>query len=409
MAKTNLYLDMRGRAADGMGSLQLTLYNNRTTASLPLGVRLKPNQWKNSTVVNRPDSAQLNVAINKRKSEIDMRLLLLSSTRDIRYTTASELKKLLTGEKPVVKNTKHLLSSVFFEYMSQDISNGSREIYKTALNKILSYTGNRFVIEDIDYKWIVSFTKYMSKTQSINGRALYLRHLRAVCNYAVHTGIIDKYPFENYSIKTEPTSKRNISVETLREFYKFPVDATKQRYRDYFFLMFYLIGINAVDLLHATHDMVHNGRLEYRRTKTHSDLLSVKIEPEASILLEKYRGEQYLLEAMDKCCHYKYFLHRMNDSLGQIGPEIQEEIPSDNLFELPKIVTKVNPIVPDITSYYARHTWATFAHKLGISSDVIGLALGHSTKTRVTWVYIEPDRSQVDSANRRVIDYFMGI
>lgn len=414
MAKTGFYLDMRGKAADGMGSLQISVYYNNQTIFIPTGIRLSPSQWKNNTVVGRADSSELNAAISKKKADIDMRLALLSTSAlydgGIVYT-ARELKALLAGENKIKKETdRQTIDEVFSEFLRQDKANGSKEIYKSTWKKVQLFSkGKSPYMDTIDYRWLVDFNNHLVKTNSVNGRALYMRHLRAVCNFALRMGYMHQYPFEHFTIKTEPTQKRNISVELLREFYHYPTDPVKAKYRDYFFLMFFLIGINAVDLLHATHDMVHEGRLEYRRQKTHSDLLSVKIEPEAQVLLEKYKGNNYLLAAMDTCKHYKSFLHAMNDALGQIGPVIYSYEVGEDLFSEPTRVAKVEPIVPDITSYYARHTWATFAHKLGVSTDVIGLALGHSTRQRVTWVYIEPDRSKVDDANRRVIDYFLGV
>ena len=60
-----------------------------------------------------------------------------------------------------------------------------------------------------------------------------------------------------------------------------------------------------------------------------------------------------------------------------------------------------------LTTYYARHTWASIAFNLGIQKDVVSLALGHSFGVRVTDTYINADLSRVDEANRRVIDYVL--
>lgn len=398
---------MRGRAADGMGSLYITLYHNTRMIYLPLGIRLKPSEWKNDTVVNRPDSKELNEFITAKKARIDLRLigLHLNNPIELSCMRALELRNyLLTGDKKQDAQDR-TIESVFNEAIRRQMAEGSRKIYNATKDKVLSFAGQHAKIRDIDYKWLVDFDTFMAQTQSVNGRAIYMRHLKAVCHYAVKIGAIEKCPFDLFHIATEPTEKRNISVELMRDFYKYPTDKSKARYRDYFFLMFYLIGINSVDLLKLTPDMIQEGRLVYKRTKTHK-WLSIKIQPEAQELIDKHRGKKYLLDALDNVGNYKNFLHRMNDALGQIGPIVQEEIPSDNLFELPKIVTKVAPIVPDITTYYARHTWATIAFKIGISSDIVGLALGHSSRARVTWMYIEPDMTQVDEANRKVIDYF---
>ena len=60
----------------------------------------------------------------------------------------------------------------------------------------------------------------------------------------------------------------------------------------------------------------------------------------------------------------------------------------------------------ELTTYWARHSWATIARKLKISKDTIALALGHGSHT-VTDIYIEEDMAEVDEANRKVFDYVL--
>ena len=67
--------------------------------------------------------------------------------------------------------------------------------------------------------------------------------------------------------------------------------------------------------------------------------------------------------------------------------------------------------IDNLTLYWARHTWATFAYDLDISDDTISRALGHSQTTgaNVTKVYIRTNTKKVDAANRAVIDYVLGV
>ena len=74
-------------------------------------------------------------------------------------------------------------------------------------------------------------------------------------------------------------------------------------------LMLYLIGVNAVDLFN-TKNLV-DGRLEYERAKT-GKLYSIKVEPEAMEIIERYKGEKHLLYILDEYNNYKDFLHRMS-------------------------------------------------------------------------------------------------
>lgn len=64
------------------------------------------------------------------------------------------------------------------------------------------------------------------------------------------------------------------------------------------------------------------------------------------------------------------------------------------------------PILPNITMYWARHTWATIAASLDIPKDTISAALGHGEST-VTDIYIDFEQEKVDLANRRVLDWVL--
>jgi integrase len=96
----------------------------------------------------------------------------------------------------------------------------------------------------------------------------------------------------------------------------------------------------------------------------------------------------------------------MNENLGKIGPVE---------YTLSKVKGKSRQLItyhglfPDLTTYWARHTWATVAHKIGVPKDVISMALGHSFGNRVTDTYIDYDSEKVDEANRKVIDYMNSI
>lgn len=144
-------------------------------------------------------------------------------------------------------------------------------------------------------------------------------------------------------------------------------------------LIFYLIGINTKDLFSLTSKNAVNGRIEYRRAKT-GRWYSIKLEPEAMVLIERYKGKNYLLSVLDEYGNYKDFQHRMNDNLSEIGPTVRKGLGGKKYRE---------PLFPELTTYWARHSWATIAHKIGISKDVISMALGHSFGCKTTDIYID--------------------
>ena len=389
MASTKFYLDLRGKAKDGKGTVVIVLTNNRTVTTMGTGIRVSPKEWNGESVVRRPDALILNTTLSKLKSDVDMELANLRFTPGFSLLSATQIKKIIEKRQQEAPEPSFAISNLFNEYLEQDLSDGTKGLYRATLEKVLRYAGD-CSITAINFKWLKGFEKFLAQTRGVNGRAIDLRNLRAVCNYAVNVGAVSDYAFKNFPIKQEPTKKRNIPLAKLRELYRYPCKGYTAVYRDYFFLMFFLIGVNAKDLFLAKPSAIVDGRFEYSRSKTGKSY-SIRIEPEAEELLRQYKGKKYLVEVMDHVKEYKNFLHGMNDALGEIGIDKYGE-----------------PLIPDLTSYYARHTWATLAYEAGVPVDVISQALGHSMGNKTTLIYIKPDQLKVDEANRKVIDYFLG-
>lgn len=261
--------------------------------------------------------------------------------------------------------------------------------------------------DDITFDWLNRFERFLKiqhldaegkeiegmRRLKANSIALHLRNIRAVVNAAIDEELTTLYPFRKFKIKQEETLKRSLTVEELRALRDYPCEPHQEKYRDLFMLTFYLIGINGIDLFALTD--VQNGRIEYRRSKT-GRLFSIKVEPEAQAIIDKYKGENHLLDVLDNYRNYRDFTHRMNDALGKIGKVERKGLGGKKIRE---------PLFPKLTTYWARHTWATLAAELDIPDETISLALGHSSGNRVTNIYINRNRKKVDDANRRVIDY----
>lgn len=151
-----------------------------------------------------------------------------------------------------------------------------------------------------------------------------------------------------------------------------------------------------IDLYNAKYITSEN-RLEYYRAKT-GRLYSIKIEPEALEIINKYKGKKSLINISEIYADHRDYLKRINRALQKIGPT---QIGKRGKKEFA-------PLYPNITTYWARHTWATIAASLDIPKETIAAALGHGGNS-VTDIYIDFDRAKIDRANRMVIDYVLDI
>ncbi|MEG0107745.1 MAG: site-specific integrase [Lachnospiraceae bacterium] len=412
MASLKLYFDKRAQRKDNKKPLKAGITNKNDYTLINLDVLLLPDQWDASAnrVVNHPNKLFLNNYISKRVLDIETVLLKLTQEGVIQSMNIKDIKNcIMDSLNPVPDKEKEETSQkvLFADQLRLFISNKdntrTKELYQCTLNRINDFTNiENLTFEDMNLSWLKSFERFLSaKAPSVNARNVHLRNIRAVFNAAIDEELISCYPFRKFKIKGKETPKRSLQVEQLRTLRDFECEKHQESYRDIFILSFYLIGINIIDLCHLTHKSIVNGRIEYYRAKT-GKLYSIKIEPEIEELIKRYKGKQALLDILDRYKNYKDYAQRLNDNIREIG---SIELVETNIKGKKRNIKKRTPLFPDITTYWARHTWATIAHKIGVPKDTISMALGHEFGQKVTGIYIDLDMEKVDEANRMVIDY----
>lgn len=286
----------------------------------------------------------------------------------------------------------------FKKFIDGKTNKGTKGVYKHTLDKIRAFDPDidKKSFEDITMQWLTEFEASCAKTANKNARNIHLRNIRAVFNNAIDYEITTAYPFRRFKIRPEATRKRSMSVEELRKLFDYPVEEYAEIYRDCFKLIFMLIGINSADLW-ALESITREGRIEYKRAKT-GRLYSIKVEPEAMEIIEKYKGEKGLLCIADRWSDSRNFRHQCNKALQRIG-QVERKGRGGK-----KIIAAE---FEGLTTYWARHTWATIARSLGVSIDDIALALGHGDGHDLTRIYLDEDRQKIDDANRKVLDWVL--
>lgn len=411
MATIKFYLDKRAQKKDGTYPLKISVRHNNESALIGLDVCLLDEQWdaQLSSIVRHPNKVFLNNYINTRRHDIETVLLELKMAARLDGMKMAAIKKsiekALKGSGAEDEAKPYTFVDHFMKFVDRKTNTRTKEIYMATLDRIKDYDEDwkELAFEDITKDWLMDFNAHLSITSpSPNARAIHLRNIRAVFNDALDDEVTTVYPFRKFKIETVETAKRSLSVEEVRKLLTWPVEAHEERYRDLFMLIIYLRGINIGDL--ANLKSIDNGRITFNRMKT-KRLYSMKVEPEAMEIIERYKGVDWLLFIRDDYAKHKDFAKRMNDNLqliGEVGYKVKKVKGEKRKYKVKK------GIFPDITTYWARHTWATLAAKLDIPKETIAASLGHGGKT-VTDVYIDFDQSKVDEANRKVMDYVLGI
>lgn len=383
MATVNFFFDKRRAKISGKYPVKLCVTFGGQRAYISTGVDLDNNQWNGHCVVRSENRSLYNQLLDLKRAEVERAVLGLECRGFSKVASPAALKDLLERQlSGRFQASTYLVRDGFAEKMTSLGDSSTVSMYADTLKAISKYDDiDHLVMSDIDYRWLCGFEAHLrSLGNKVNSIAIDMRNIRAVFNHLMTLGDIemDSYPFRKYKIRTEATRKRAITVEQIRMIRDWP-DGPMKRYADIFMLIFYLCGINIVDLCSLT-EITPDGRIEYRRAKT-GRIYSIKVEPEAAAIIEKYRGKKYLVDIFDrrKSCDHKSFTSRMNGYLKRM--------------------------IPGLSTYGARHSFATICAELDIPVETIAAALGHSYGSSTTAIYIKPNQRKVDEANRKVIDY----
>lgn len=384
MATIKLYLDTRRAKADGTFSIRLAVNNHGETAFISLGQSVKKDEWdkRQCRIKKRPDRDFLNDYLRDRYDYYNRILMRLQMSEDYRGDiSARQLRDNIIREAAGKKSAT--LKDMFVRYTSREMGNKTKKNYSVTWNTIAQFdkTSETLLLDDISRDWLERYNLFLLNIGNChNTRTVRIRHIAAVFNYAIDNELTTNYPFRRLDLSIEPTKKRDLKVEELREVFSANVKEKGRKLLDAFKVMFLLIGINVHDLYNLTRDNIVDGRLEYKRLKTGKQY-SILIQPEVIEIMNRYPGKDRLFSFCEHYANASSFAMVTNILLKKIRA--------------------------GLTTYYARHTWATLAFKLGVPKDTISLALGHSFGARVTGTYINADLSRVDEANRKVIDYVL--
>ena len=385
--KVTIYTDKRRLTADGMMPVRLRFQPKGGTAfMISTGIECK----------NEPTNCVFPPSEPSHSSKTFRLMQMYTSCQDYifkHHDTAlakmkAELSAIITG-----RQTGKVTLAGMFEKFACEKYEGTKKMYDRTCKKILEFDP-KADFDTIDKRWLERFWAHLEKEgANTNGIGHHFRNLRAVFNFAIEEDVTNNYPFRKFRIRHEQTRKRDLTAEQLVTLQTIQLEPFQAQYRDLFMLMFYLCGINAGDLLLLTKKNINNGRIEYYRQKT-KKYYSIRIEPEAQAIIDKYKGEKYLLKFMDTNTDYHTPLKHMNDQLKKIGKTYHEGAQWSG-----------DPLFPALSSYYARHSWASIAADLDIPMDTIAQALGHATPYTTTDIYVNRRLKKIDEANRKVIDF----
>ena len=215
----------------------------------------------------------------------------------------------------------------------------------------------------------------------------------------------DNYPFNDFKVSDfhEQTMKRAISKEDIKRIIELDLRTVTTYHspylslgRDLFLFSYLSCGINLTDMARIRYCDIFEGRLSYHRQKT-GKLISFQLQPLALEIIDKYRKtdarqDDYVFPILDR---------RIHKTETQKRDRIHKAMKATN-HALKRIGEKLD-IPISLTTYVARHSYATVLKRSGVSTAIISESLGHSSE-KVTQIYLDSfENSQIDEAMKNLL------
>ena len=374
-AATSVFINKYHPNTEGLCSVSIRVTYDRQRKYFPTPISLTPADF-DKVQVSKPRNEfkefPLRLQVYEKKAaEIIDRLPV--------FTWTAFEKQYLTNR--AVKDQIDHAFTIYAEELRKTGRIGTAVSYECARTSLNKFVPN-LKFSDITPELLHRYEKWMlAQSNSITTVGIYLRSLRAIFNNALAEGLLTKehYPFgkKRYEIPSGNNIKKALTLKDIGVIYKHKIEpgSTVERARDYWIFMYLCNGINVKDLCLLKYDNIKGDVLEFERAKTIRT--KRKVEPtrvtlteHLEVIIKKWgntnkEGSNYIFPVLGKGLSPARARQLIQQLTQLINSHMRE-------------IARVLEITKDVTTYAARHSFATVLQRSGVSTEFISEALGHS-------------------------------
>lgn len=378
--------------------LMIRVCKDRKMKYQSLGISILPKYW--DFKANKPTSKCPNKEYIERliaeKVKVYTDKVIEFKSQEKEFTATSLMEKV---NKPVKRKT---VQEVFNQYI-QELESANRlryaDMYKCTMHSLIKFNKHLDIpFSDMDTIWLKRYGVWLqSQGLTINTLGTRFRHLRVIYNFAIEEKIVksEYYPFNSFKVSklSQTTAKRSIQKDEILSVLNYQGQTPLECLAiDLFTFSYLAAGINFGDIARLTKDNILENRLIYIRKKTQKQI-KVSLQEQAIKLIQKYSmpDNPYLFPILSnfhkteqqKVNRIHKIIAKVNKSLKEIGERLNIPI--------------------DLTTYVARHSFATVLKRSGVNTSLICEALGHSSE-RVTQIYLDSfGNDQMEDAMKNLL------
>lgn len=383
----------------------LRITQNRKSSYKSLNVSILAKHWdfeREEPKPNCPNKELINKIILKTRLEFQEKLLVKKANEE-EFTASS----LINEQKEEIKAQT---VEEFYLSLIADLKEkgqvGTSYAYLNSYRMLKNFNKGKklnYTFSHINVSFCRKFEEWLRARGNKDITISYqFRTLRATFNRAIEAKAVsrDKNPFVEFKLShlNTKTMKRALSKKDILRIMQADCSDCKpirQLAQDLFAFSYLCGGISFVDIANLTPKNIIDNRLIYQRQKTHGGI-NLQLSAAAKKLIAKYadyqRGADYLFSIL----HHKRHITPMQKTnrVHKICYQVNKEL---------RALGKELRISAEVTTYVARHSFATVLKKSGVNIGIISQALGHQD-IKTTQIYLSKfDNEQVDDAMKNLL------
>lgn len=393
-------LDARTPNKNGKFPVKVKVYYQKKPKYYSTGICMAKEEWNKLPESKSYESKKIKHAIESSFSFVRINVEALAEKGTFSFNALNLRLGKATGD------TLNNAIRAKIESLKNEERIGTMQFYQTTLVMVEEVGGKDIPFSAITVEWLQKCERLWTKTRSISTIGMHMRDIRTLMNEAIRAGVIkeSQYPFGKglYEIKTGVGRKKGLSKKQIKAIFDYKSDnETTNRYKDLWIFMYLCNGINPTDMLNLKYSNIVDGEICFvrqkteRTTKNRKEICAIISLPMQAIIDKwgnKPLRENYIFPymkgnetAIERKAIVRDVVKRINKRMQLIGKELGIE---------------------DITTYTARHSFATVLKRSGTNISYISESLGH-TDLRTTEAYLASFEKEERSKNTQLLTSFL--
>jgi integrase/recombinase XerD len=367
-------LDTRRSNKKGLYPIKIRITYKRERTYYPTGKSLTVEDWEKLPTTKSTKLLSVRNDVQNASSKVE------DVVKDLIKSDLFSFNALNNRLGGATSDTVNTAFTARIELLKANGKVSTADWYKYSLRSIMLFAGKQVRFDQITVDWLKRFERHLlAEKKSYTSISMYMRALQVIVNEAKSAGIMkpSQHPFGKGKYEIPQHAGRNmaLTIDQIGKIARFEcITDTTAMCRDLWLFSYLCNGANITDICKLKYSNIKHGEVCFYRQKTVSKakvkkLIQAVLTSEMQAIIDRWgnpkdESDSYIFPFLkggetpeDERRIIKNITHLMNDKMQGIGKALK---------------------IGHISTYTARHSFATVLKRSGANIAFISESLGHN-------------------------------